>query len=222
MAYNAQFLRLTFGFLVLGTDEIAETSLHIGGGPGWDGPAGFAEYTQTDLGDLGGYYTTDLVAGSHILWAAYSQFTYVKLSLIDVDGTLVTQPLQHAVSGTPSGNQSKIPPQCSLLLSLWSGFSFGDANYGRMYLPHTLAPTATNSPYIAAADKSAILSQYTDFIHHVNTLAQGKSNQADVILVSNKGSGTTKAVAHVRSGSLVDTQRRRTNALSPSYSTNSL
>ncbi len=217
MAYNAGFLRLSFLYNVSGSDEIGETALHLSSGPGGDLAAQFADWTPADLQDSGDDLYTQILSSGSLQWGDYSNLLSVKLSPVKTDGTLLQDPLVRTLTTPRSGSTSHVPVQCSVLLSLWSGHNTGNANYGRMYLPHTKCTQATNSPYIASVPKASMLVNFNLFITAIKARATGMAHPTTVSNVSKTGAGSTKEVAYVRMGQIIDTQRRRTNRLDAAY-----
>lgn len=217
MAYNSGFLRLVFLFQALNSVEIAETQVTLSGGPGSVPLDIFGDWDEGDLEDSAQDLYGDVLNGGNLFWADYSNLFAAKLSAIDVDGSLLADPLVKTLDTPRTGTTTNIHPQLSVLMSFWSGFTFGHANYGRMYLPHTMAGLTTSSPFSSSATALALANDGQDFVDHMNTRAQGKANQSLVAIASKAGTGTTKDVAFVRAGRVTDSQRRRYNSITPNY-----
>jgi hypothetical protein len=140
----------------------------------------------------------------------------VKASPIGTDGLLLGEPKVQDES-IALGNVESIPPQNSLVLTFWSGLTFGQANYGRMYLPYTGAAFTNGTPYIASATCTAIAAAGATFVGAINDIADAVLAGSGVVNISKVDAGTVKGVSTVRFGRLVDTQRRRRNRLTEDF-----
>jgi hypothetical protein len=216
--YNSGALIMKFLFTVASTDEIAETQLTLSGGPGFDAGAAFDDWHGSDLEDMYAAYG-DMVSGSGMYWGSYSVFKGVKLSAVDASRALVREPLEYVASSPTQGGAAHVPPACSIVLSLRSGFTLNYANYGRMYLPHTILAQQSGHATASSSDTATVVGRAATFVELVNAKAHGMSHQSQVVNQSSKGSGHTKRVAEVMIGNVTDTQRRRRNAIRESYST---
>nr|CRY96061.1 hypothetical protein [uncultured prokaryote] len=216
--YPKQFLKISFLFTVLNTDETAVTSVNVTtlGGAAYDAPAAAALHDVGDLEDLADAYVTMVNAPTNMGWASYSQLTGVKLAPIAVDGTYAGEPLVAPITGI-AGDNASISPQETVALSFWSGLTLGRANYGRMYLPHTHMALTTSTPYALAGVQSDLATAGAVFVRAVNTMENAFVAGSGVDILSSVGSGLVKPVAQVRAGRLNDTQRRRRNNLTEDY-----
>lgn len=217
MAYDRQFLRVSFLYDVLGTSEIAQTDLAItsvSGSP--TAAAMLAQYTEEDLEALAALLV-DFLASDTIEWANYSRLHAVKMSPISTTGAVAGEPLLHELDGATIGTHSQVHPQLSVVLSLWSGSTIGKGNYGRMYLPHTAVPLVASTPLGDAVDAGFNAAHGAVLVRGVNTLAEEKTDPGFMAIMSSAGSGHAKAIAQVRCGIVTDTQRRRYDDLAPAY-----
>lgn len=213
MAYPKQFVKLSWLFLIDATDEIAETSLNIStvGTSPYDAAAAQAAVTSADATALCGAMV-GMVNGTHFLWGDYSVFDSLKIAAIGTDGHYLTDAVVHPFPGH-RGTHANVPPQDSLVMSLRSGLSFGDANFGRMYLPHVMSDLETATARILASRASLIAGDFATFLDTVNLTMDSEVAGSGVVILSSKGTGTVKAPATVGCGRVVDTQRRRRNRL---------
>lgn len=215
MTYSDQHLRVTLIYGINSTSEVGETSFRITTPSGFDGPG----FMSAGAGFGGDVITALAASGDAARRCAYSTLLGVKVSPINTDGTLTAAPETTAasVAGTVSATQ---PLQITPVVTLWSGSTFGVANYGRMYLPFTVINYSSSSSYTyQTASVAALATNMAGFFADVKTAAQSVTGftDADVYIMSNKGSGSKKPLAFVRVGNLPDTQRRRRNRVSEVY-----
>jgi len=213
MPYPKPFARLSWLFEIGGTAEVAETGLHIStvGSSPFDADAFVAGSTTTDLSLLATAYGL-LFSSTGTWWASYSDLVGMKLAALDVTGHYTSAPLVEAVTGM-HGTIESVPPQSSQVLSLRSGLTFGRANYGRMYLPHTMSQLVNGTPYIGVTNADSLSAAAGVLLSSVNTYADGVTAGAGIVLISKVGAGTVKGCANVEVGQVEDTQRRRRNKL---------
>jgi hypothetical protein len=218
MAYPKNFLRLTWLFNMAAYGEIAETGLHVttlGTSP-FDAVAALAAVTTTQATTLETAMGT-LLSGTNIKFGAYGTLNGLKIAACGTDGDYLTDP-RVFTDYSVDGNDTHVPPQCSIVLSLRSGTAFGTANYGRMYLPWTTFPQDGTLPYGTVTDTDQLAVAGVAFIHAVNTAAAAWTAGSSVVNLSQKDAGTVKPVTKVMVGNVIDTQRRRRNKLPEVYS----
>lgn len=107
--------------------------------------------------------------------------------------------------GTGTSTLDSLPLQCAMVVSLHTGFA-GRTARGRLYLPAT-GQTLTAHQY-GSSQVTAIANDFAAFFNAVNTL----TGVGSVAVVSQKGTGNTRAVTSVVVDSRVDVQRRRANS----------
>lgn len=221
MAYSNQFLKITWGFLVNGTDEIAATSLEYTSAPGWNGAsAALGQLVTGDLEDIVGAYVAFMSNSTAIQWATYSHLHSLKIAAIGTDGKYITEPLIWEASDAGNGGDSgQVVPQASVVLSLRSGFTIGGGNYGRMFLPHTMLPLESNSPRCSVANAGEAAEDAVTFVNSVSgTLNAALTATVFPAIMSQVGGGSSKGVTAIAVGRVTDTQRRRRNRLDEGYS----
>lgn len=138
----------------------------------------------------------------------------VKVNLIGTDGLYVNDDTQfvEVVPGVPTTNVSLFAPaQCTVCVSLTTNKSRGLAHGGRFYPPVCL-PGLGADGRITSANAQKIASSAATLISDLNAIGPG-----DVSIMSNVGAGAREPVRGVRVGRVVDTQRRRRNALPEEY-----
>lgn len=217
MPYPTDFLKVTYGFKAEGV-EVADTGFHIGATSGT--PAAlFAEITTGVLADMATAYYSNLMDNSDIKWADYSEMTTVKCALVDTSGHYVGDPVVLDTGILHQGDDYDVLPQASVLISLWSGNHVGQANYGRMYLPHTTQSLTHGHATVGTSQQTNMSAHAAAFVNAINAILIGLAPGAvgEVINISKKGAGIKKKVLYVRVGEIVDTQRRRYNRLPPNY-----
>jgi hypothetical protein len=140
---------------------------------------------------------------------------WLKAALLDQDGEYTEAPVivEHGPYGGAVTSTQSASPQDALAVTLWSGSTFGKANYGRFYLPWFCGTVATGTGRLD--DVSTVLANSLGLIQDVNAWAAAYASPADVAVanMSQVGTGTTKRVTHVRIGNVKDTQRRRRNRI---------
>lgn len=144
---------------------------------------------------------------------------WVKIALLGKDGHYKTEPQDLHLAPWPGQIGTLASgPQDSVCVSLWSGSTLGKGNHGRFYLPWngcnvdrgTGRLASTLIPNIVAAWKTALRAIETS----INNSGPGSSTVKLYILGPQ---GSAKAVSHIRVGDVMDTQRRRRNALHEQY-----
>jgi len=217
MAYDRQFLLLTWNWSILGSDEIANTTLHVSGTEDFDAAAALANITTTTADGLNTAMRT-FMGTSGLLWANFSKFEGIKMAAKSVAGLDIAAPKERITQTAASGSATTTGfAQDTLVVSLRTSTTFGRANYGRMYIPHSHGARVTGTPQLADATCTAIADGAADLIDSVNDLLNTGGEPGLAAIMSKAGTGTTKAVTRVAVGSLVDTQRRRRNRLVETY-----
>jgi len=211
MAFDRQHIKITWGFEVNGTDEVADTSLNFTSSSGWAGAAAvigsLSDAPQEFLGHMDAMLT-------QVGWADYSNLRTVKIAAIGTNGLYVAEPLSHETITPYQGAATQVLPQATVVASLRSGFSLGRANYGRMYLPHTTPGLEAETPYIPASSLPPLAGYIKTFINDVSdSLNLESPSVLFPAIMSQVGAGTAKQIVSVGAGPVVDTQRRRRNRL---------
>lgn len=143
------------------------------------------------------------------------QLGWVKGALIDTDGTYMDEPVESpaTASGTQSGGYL---PQGALVYTLVSARWKDPGRYNRFYLP-TAAPTGTTAWRLSEIEAQDAADAGAAFIDSLNLI--GGTGFPVVSVLSPAGSGWSYAVEEVRVGRIIDTQRRRRNAIAEDYHT---
>jgi len=122
--------------------------------------------------------------------------------------TLVGASTQAPVVG--SGGISN-PPQCALVVSLLTGFA-GRKNRGRMYLP-CLSDDVTAVGQLSTGRAQLVATTVANWLSLVRTRSVTTGGNSIPIVYSETAGNS--AIASVRVDSLIDTQRRRRDKLTP-------
>jgi hypothetical protein len=222
MAYDRSYTYLTWGGgLGAGSQEIWQNGVKLAAPTAGDTPA-FPTLTQMQA----------LIAAMQAKWVSTSNQTmnwctlkWVKASKISKDGVLLGQPMLVPTipASGQAGPQTTIshPFQISYVMTLWSGQTYGKANYGRCYLP---------APAFASGSDGQIQGSTQSHIDWFGSWLKGIESSAATwvggtaplfIHIMHNGKdqieGTSRRVTVVRGGSVLDTQRRRRNKLREAY-----
>lgn len=220
MPYDQEFLKFTWGFTIVGSQEIAQTSLNMSEPdvPTFDADIALAEIDFSVLGPLLLARMATLLTTASVRWADYSRLNYVRVAAVHLDGTEF-DPAKVAEDATPAaGSQGLVPPQSSIVLSTRSGLTTGSANFGRMYLPHTMPPIVANTPLVGSGDTAAIATAAATFVNGVNTdVSAAVSQTVTAMIMTQVLGGVSKSINQVAIGNVIDTQRRRRNQLVETY-----
>lgn len=217
MVYAHRVNRVTLSGTMFGGAEEWSTGFFLGeeGSDAADG---------SDLGAtaiLDAWRTFFEHAGSNI--SASYLTTQCKIAAIDANGNTELGHVYYATPATElNGNVSAItlPPQCSLVATLLSDRPRGKASKGRMYLPGlALMPSATTGK-ISSVQCGTIADNLKTFFDAL----EASFDVPNQLILAAKGTGALPAlnaqndvVETIRVGDVVDTQRRRRNGLTESY-----
>lgn len=213
MAFTTDHLYVTFGGTAPG-NEIWQTGLRFE--PEGAGPA-FTGWDLISVSDIGSHVEA-LVSTLTSLWPDDIYVNWTKLAAIKADGEYDREPKVHehlpAVAGTAS---VRLPLQCAVVVSLWSGMSFGKANHGKMYLPSLDFSRSSGHAGADAARASTVGIAMQTFIHDVDGEVSTAGMNYRPAIMSDSASPVTKPVAKLRVGRLADTQQRRRRGASEDY-----
>lgn len=168
----------------------------------------------------------DALAAFHTNGTAYiannARLVYLKMNVVDMSGHYTDQnTVEYEWTSPPYGGSSSsaIPPlQICQVVSLTTEFSRGYAHRGRFYLP---LPTSLPDPATGLISAAAAMSVATAAATFVEDLADEPGLDLPtglrVCVMSRHGTGATNLVTGVEVGRVLDTQRRRRNALVEEY-----
>lgn len=217
MAYAGQQLKVTWIFRIENTEEVGITSVSITGAAYDAVPALAAAVGRSSGTAMLGAMSTFMVT-TGLQWAAYSQLTDVKIAALDTAGHYLTDADITSDATPESGLAQQVLPQSSVVGSLRTASTLGDANYGRMYLPHTKLELPTDLPTANSTVTGLVSVGFAGFLGAVNDEFNQGPEPGVVSIMSFKGAGLSKGVTRSAIGSVTDTQRRRRNRLTEVYS----
>jgi hypothetical protein len=142
-------------------------------------------------------------------------FTGVKAAVIGPDGRYPAEgnAIESLVTTPVAGGSTAIGiPQISTVVTLTTPLLRGKGSVGRMYLPPSGLRILVADGRLDAAAAQAIANAAGTFITDLNGLLDG-----DVSVFGQTGTGTARDVTGVRVGRVLDTQRRRRNAIPEGY-----
>lgn len=108
-------------------------------------------------------------------------------------------------------------PQIALAISWGTRRQRGRASKGRIYIPMPLNGPGASAQLDSAA-RQALANNWAACIDELNDVAQSVGQQRPIAAVVSGVDGSYEPISIVRVGSVLDTQRRRRNALVESYS----
>lgn len=217
MAYDRQSLRWSMLYHIDGTEEVAVTSVHTSGATGWAGAE--AALADLDMGDVENLATLWLTQHEILTyqWANYSVFDGIKVAAIDVAGHYLGAPRLYEDTAPTSGEDGFVLPQATVVASLRSPSAVGEANYGRMYLPHSMLTPQDVTPFGSIVRAQELATWMAGWIAALGVITESLSSPSLPVIMSSKGAGTAKAITRVAVDTVTDTQRRRRNRLIGSY-----
>lgn len=146
------------------------------------------------------------------------QLTWVKAALIGTDGTYLMEPIE-APATANGGETGGYIPQGALVYTLVSSRWKDPGRYNRFYLP-TAVPTGTTGWRLTTNEANDAAASAKLFIETLNAI--GTLTNSTTVVASPVGSGWALDVQEVRVGRLIDTQRRRRNAIAEDYSSETI
>lgn len=214
MAYQHDVWRVTISGTCFAGSEIWSTGFFLGHE---DADAGVP--VQADADFIRARWETFVETGNSNISSRY-QSEEVKITHYAADGTAHPDNTIFSVfSPTVNGAGLIHPfPQLSLVCSLVSDVH-GLGSKGRMFLPGVGVPPDTTAR-ISATDVGTIATNLETFFEGINT---DLGIRGDVINASfgrttpTPATGVNAKVTQIRVGNVIDTQRRRRNALGESY-----
>lgn len=218
MSYDRESIYLTWGGPMGGTGlDNWQCGVHLalaapGGAPTL--PSG-ADLLTLLAGPIKTFHTA---AGTAIAVPCLLQ--WAKAARLDVNGHYVLEPVSATTGPWPGAKAAPYTggPQLAAAITLWSGGSLGQANYGRFYVPWWEAACDSTARVIAPAvtDMATAAVALVDGINTWAGTAIGVG--ARIRIMSKLGTGSTKLATKVRVGNVKDTQQRRRRQLTEVYS----
>jgi hypothetical protein len=160
-------------------------------------------------------------SATHI--ASGAKLTFAKMNVVDMQGRYIEQATHEYIYAPPvagAGGAFIHPNQVTLAVSLTTEFVRGHAHRGRYYLPTPSVQVDGTTGLVPVTTCQDIAATSAAFIE-----ALADEPGPDLILgqrvavMSSRGTGATNVVIGVEVGRVMDTQRRRRNAMGEDYQT---
>lgn len=163
-----------------------------------------------------------LHAAANMAVGTNCHFLYATVARVGEDGkydpaaqlTTVSTGTSQAGAGVPSQ-----PWNTAHSFGLRTASPRGYASNGRVYYPMLNATVAANTGRLGATQQGQRVNEFVTFLRAVNTAAAVYDLGSLVCVMSNVGTGTTRACTAVRADERLDSIERRENDLPPSYVT---
>ena len=222
MAYDSQFLRFTWNFSIIGTEEIAQTSLNMKPPGVWTAALAALNEIKADapLQALLLTRMATLMGNVQLQWADYSRLNSIRVGAVDTTGLELDSPMIFEDNTPPEGTVvGTILPQASVVASLRSGLVTGSGNFGRMYLPHTALSMLADSPHASSTTTATVAEAFRVFLNAVrDDVNEVIAATVFPFIMTQVAGQSSKLVQEIRVGDVTDTQRRRRNQLQEVYS----
>jgi hypothetical protein len=221
MAYDVPFYHLTFGGRQMTNAEIWACTVnyvpepHVGTGPMLDA---LGQISLQDIYDaIKPLFTT---AQGDRRYSTAQSLDYVKLAVIDTDGDYAGNAKSYAA--TTSGiaaTPGPPPPQLAYVVSLWDGITTGTGHHGRFYMPlpcDTMTVLGPTDGKMSSALVTVLRDTWKTTLHAIQGEISTIAVPVQLAIMSQSGGGKHALVTQIGVGRVVDTQRRRRNALDDS------
>lgn len=221
MTYASESIYLTWGGTCPSSGsttgaEVWQCGVHFAPQPGMAGVGpSFGGFSMSDVADAIKAFHTN----SEVYIASDVRLEWVKAAHLKTDGEYASEPRVQAVTPQVFGGSSFAPQvlQASICVTLDSETTLGRAKTGRFYLPCPAVPRTLGTASIG--DTNA-----TNVALHAKTMlnaVKGEISQVEqayyLAVMSKVGTGITKPVLSIKVGNVIDTQRRRRNAVTERY-----
>ena len=192
-------------------------SLMTIGGDGWASQEIWQFGWRFDRATVPTSAEAEISAAVQAWWVAFAPTEHVRLThwkwaLQDISGDYPAGhvPLEHVYSPALAGSSTNMGTQAqdTIVVSLRTDLPRGRGHAGRIYPP----------PRPVEVNPQGLLGNVTALLTPFVTLAQAIQNAVDSpLVVGSELASTLRPVTHLRMGQVVDTQRRRRNALPEMY-----
>lgn len=221
MAYDQEFLKVSWGFSIVNTEEIAVTSLNFTdiGDPTFDAQAAMGALAPAVIGPLLVARMGTLLTSTGFRWADYSRLNYVRIAGVQLSGLEYDPALIFEDTTPQAGTVISVLPQSSIVFSTRSGLGTGSANFGRMYLPHTQFALTAGTPFADPVNVGSAATSFQVFVNGVEADLNASLvvNPVQASIMTQVIGGFSKEIAQIAVGNVTDTQRRRRNQLTETY-----
>lgn len=215
MAYPYSFIKLTFGGDLQDTDEVWSCGFHIG--------RESANTTQSDLENIGSVQL-DAIRDSIASFVGKNaaripskyRLQWIKLAAIGTNGKYLGAPVEIYLTIPQAGTSTAgFVPQNSTVVTLVADKFKDPGKYNRFYIP-AATPNTAGSYRLTQTQAEGLATAANIIIEDINLVLSAEFSGLRVRVVSQKA-GIYRAVTKLRVGDLLDTQRRRRNALREEY-----
>nr|CRY96059.1 hypothetical protein [uncultured prokaryote] len=162
-------------------------------------------------GDGGGLQNLFADARAHMGGTSY--LSWCKAANIGADGKYSAEPGYAQMTPVAGGSAAQAPSFCSVAVSFGTGKTLGRGIRGRIYLPNYGA-VRSNGVTIDSTSQTNILEWSVDMLRAVDTTNEDIEFHPWIV----SQSGAANLITEIRVGDVWDTQRRRKDAISESYS----
>ena len=216
MAYPYSFIKMTFGGDLQDTDEVWSCGFHIG--------KESSNTTQADLESLSLFTTSginlvleDFYKHANTRAPNKMRLQWIKFAAIGTNGKYLGAPVEYyyptAIQG---GNAGSFIPSTASVVTLVADKFKDPGKYNRFYLP-VVAPTGNGKYHESPTNTDNKALQVKGLIEGINIILMSELLGLRIRVVSQKA-GIYRDIEKVRIGNIIDTQRRRRNALREVYS----
>lgn len=194
--------------------EIWQTGVHVAN------PNAGAATLMPNEAQLSALYVTleGLWGGTGCQIGTNAALGWIKAAPLDENGEYRGDSLVHEATTYKYGfvSTNVHPWQIAAVMTLWSGSNLGKANYGRNYLPDPRFNIGADGKI--AGSHQTFVNWWGSVLNAINASAAGWGTgiPGTKIAIMSKA-GATKFPVAVQMGNVLDTQRRRRNALLESY-----
>lgn len=221
VAYDQEFLKVSWGFSILNTEEIAITSLNFTDitDPTFDALAAMGSLAAGVVGPLLVARMGTLLTATGLRWADYGRLNYVRIAGVQLSGLEYDPALLYEDTTPQAGTITNVLPQSSIVLSTRSGLSTGSANFGRMFLPYTQFALTATTPFADPVNVGNVATAFQVFVNGVEADLNASLivNPVQASIMTQVIGGFSKEIQQIAVGNVTDTQRRRRNQLAETY-----
>lgn len=221
MAYSQPFIRVSFGGSTAGGLDIWSCQFHLATVDPlanqlewWNAVTSQAENIKDLVEDFVGNPAALIPQGVNLDW--------VKLAMVGEDGRYMYEAVE--VQADKSGGvMGSFIPQATIAFTMESPKWKDPGKYNRFYLP-TSNPSGNGEFRLNQSQVNLALTTCQTLIEGVNEILAGltATPASMVSVVSGTREGSTLAVIKLRLGRVIDTQRRRRNAIPEEYTSRTI
>ena len=220
MAYEKPFIKVTFGGTLADGNDIWSCGFHVAN-YATGTPSSMLSYFDTNKAALA-TSISDFYVDGRSRTPRGAEMEWVKFALVDTDGKYLDDPIL-VEEFSQGGLGLPYVPQVSCVVSMVSNKFRDPGKYSRFYLP-TIAPSGITGYKMTSSETTGVLNSAKDFLTDFNSILDNPDPGLTLLIsaVSKSGSGVQSPITKVRVGEVLDTQRRRRNAIPENMQTVSL